>query len=113
MTLLKTRLLHLQVCTTEKCEVPAGCEVLVNSKVKGDVAEREGFLVQDSKFVEQHSMLVARVLVDCGNTFHARILNPNSSAVMIPKGTVIALFEPIQEIAEYDSNEDSTVYRVT
>jgi hypothetical protein len=64
-----------QVCTMETCNISAGCEILVESKIKGEVKERHGILVQDDK-VENHNMLVARVLIDCEDSFQARILNP-------------------------------------
>ena len=102
-----------QVVSREAVEVPAGCEVIVNAKVKGVGVEKQGILVPDVKFVEKHSLLVARVLTNSEHPNYARILNPGNCYVEVQKGSVIALFEPVREIYEPELEDKQHVFRVS
>ena len=50
--------------------------------------------------MKTHNLLIARVLVDNGKSIPARVLNSGNSSVRIMQGTVIALLEPVEEVAE-------------
>ena len=73
---------------------------------------KQCILIPEAKFVKTHNLLVARVLVDNGKSIPARVLNSENSSVRIMKGTVIALLEPVEEVAESSFRSTESVFRV-
>ena len=73
---------------------------------------KQCILIPEAKFVKTHNLLVARVLVDNGKSIPARVLNSRNSSVRIMKGTVIALLEPVEEVAESSFWSTESVFRV-
>ena len=82
------------------------CQELKSSSVK------QCILNPEAKFVKTHNLLVARVLVDNGKSIPARVLNSENSSIRIMKGTLIALLEPVEEVAESSSWSTESVFRV-
>ena len=62
--------------------------------------------------MKTHNLLVARVLVDNGKSIPARVLNSKNSSIRIMKGTLIALLEPVEEVAESSFWSTESVFRV-
>ena len=97
-----------RVVAAETTEIPAEGECLISVKFRDTPISGDGILIQDDTFLKRHHVVLARSLVNSGQSiFYARLLNPNKDIVHIPKGTVIALFERVR-----DGEISETVYRI-
>ncbi|CAC5382509.1 unnamed protein product [Mytilus coruscus] len=104
-----------RVVSLETVTVPAKHEIFVRSgitrKVSTSSADINGVLSPDRNFMTKYGLALARVLVNASQGMvYARLFNPNSTDIILYKGTHIAVFVPLLNIGNSveveDENED-------
>ena len=91
-----------RVVVRETVIVPPGTETIVPGEYwQPSGVTGPGVLETAEKFLQRHGLLVARTLVDMGNSaIPLRLLNTTSSHQTVHKGTTVAWCEPVCEVPD-------------
>ena len=89
-----------KIFCAETMEINAGQEAIIPSYLSY-VTEDDGLPMCLQKFVQAHELVIARALISARDRdVCIRVYNPGVEPVEVRRGTVIALFTPVQCVSE-------------
>ena len=91
-----------RIATAETISIPSNNEIVVpgNISEKGICQEKVGIIEPSEHLTERKMVLSGRVLAKANEKVPVRLMNPTNNPVVIRKGTVIGMFEPVDDLME-------------
>ena len=98
-----------RIAAAETVSIPSNNEMVIlgNIASKGICQENIGVIEPNEELIERKSVLSGRVLAKANEIVPVRLMNPTSNPVVIKKGTLLGTFEPVDEVKEDHTQNNS------